>query len=256
MVRTSLYDPAAAEGATNTALSPATLLARCRCRPLRVARTSVGVDGPSRRTVPGYGCLAPSAGQAPARPAPGDLTLAATVLDVLYLGDSCASSVQPAGEVVIRADPEEAAGVTIGQELTLGFAAEDAVAGGAAVEDRDGARRDGDRRRAALAHMDAYGQSTTWLLTIWRSARRRDSRGSCARQPGRGRLRGGAGRYQLPAGIAVAGGPVVVSCAVTTVGGTIARTRETIHTAAGHLPPRPRPWCNSTARHAARGRDG
>jgi hypothetical protein len=32
--------------------------------------------------------------------------------------------------VVIRADPDDAAGVAIGQELTLGFAPEDAVAVG------------------------------------------------------------------------------------------------------------------------------
>jgi acyl-CoA thioester hydrolase len=33
----------------------------------------------------------------------------------------------------------------------------------------------------------------------------------------------------------LADGPVVVSCAVTTIGGSSARTRETIHTATGHL---------------------
>ena len=55
-----------------------------------------------------------------------------TILDVLYLGDSVRIvGRQPAaGEVVIRADPDEAAAVAIGQELTLGFAPEDAVAVG------------------------------------------------------------------------------------------------------------------------------
>jgi acyl-CoA thioester hydrolase len=33
----------------------------------------------------------------------------------------------------------------------------------------------------------------------------------------------------------LADGPVVVSCTVTTIGGSSAQTRETIHTAAGHL---------------------
>ena len=32
------------------------------------------------------------------------------------------------GEVVIRADPDEAVGVATSQELTLGFASDDAVA--------------------------------------------------------------------------------------------------------------------------------
>ena len=51
---------------------------------------------------------------------------------MLYLGDSVRIvGRQPAaGEVVVRADPDEAAGVTIGQELTLGFAPDDAVAVG------------------------------------------------------------------------------------------------------------------------------
>ena len=35
-----------------------------------------------------------------------------------------------AGEVLVRADPDEAAGVATGQELTLGFAPADAVAVG------------------------------------------------------------------------------------------------------------------------------
>ncbi len=33
----------------------------------------------------------------------------------------------------------------------------------------------------------------------------------------------------------LADGPVVISCAVTTIGGSSAQTRETIHTATGHL---------------------
>jgi acyl-CoA thioesterase FadM len=33
----------------------------------------------------------------------------------------------------------------------------------------------------------------------------------------------------------LADGPVIVSCAVTTIGGDSAETRETIHTATGHL---------------------
>jgi putative spermidine/putrescine transport system ATP-binding protein len=112
-------------------LVPATLLAPVDADHVRVA--TLGREAIVRRGGPSLGAdvsLAIRPGKLRLRPAPGDLTLAATVLDVLYLGDSVRIvGRQPAaGEVVVRADPEEAAGVMIGQELTLGFAADDAVA--------------------------------------------------------------------------------------------------------------------------------
>jgi ABC-type Fe3+/spermidine/putrescine transport system ATPase subunit len=66
------------------------------------------------------------------RPAAGDLRLPATVVDLLYLGDSVRIVGQnpEAGEVLVRADPDDAAELAIGQALTLGFAPEDAVAVG------------------------------------------------------------------------------------------------------------------------------
>ena len=112
-------------------LVPATLLAPVDADHVRVA--ALGREAIVRRGGPSLGAdvsLAIRPGKLRLRPAPGDLTLPATVLDVLYLGDSVRIvGRQPAaGEVVIRADPDEAAGVTIGQELTLGFASDDAVA--------------------------------------------------------------------------------------------------------------------------------
>ena len=64
--------------------------------------------------------------------APDDLPLPTTVVDVLYLGDSVriVGRNPDAGEVLVRADPDEAAGVAIGQVLALGFAPRDAVAVG------------------------------------------------------------------------------------------------------------------------------
>jgi TOBE domain len=119
------------KGVINTALVPATLLAPVDADHVRVA--ALGREAIVRRGGPSLGAdvsLAIRPGKLRLRPAPGNLTLPATVLDVLYLGDSVRIvGRQPAaGEVVIRADPDEAAGVTIGQELTLGFASDDAVA--------------------------------------------------------------------------------------------------------------------------------
>jgi putative spermidine/putrescine transport system ATP-binding protein len=62
----------------------------------------------------------------------GDLPLPTTVVDVLYLGDAVriVGRNPEAGEVLVRADPEDAADVAIGQILMLGFAPRDAVAVG------------------------------------------------------------------------------------------------------------------------------
>jgi ABC-type Fe3+/spermidine/putrescine transport system ATPase subunit len=114
-------------------LVPATLLAPVDADHVRVA--AVGREAIVRRGGSSLGddlSLAIRPGKFRLRPAPGDLLLPATILDVLYLGDSVRIvGHQPAaGEVVIRADPDDAAGVAIGQELTLGFAPEDAVAVG------------------------------------------------------------------------------------------------------------------------------
>ena len=63
---------------------------------------------------------------------PDDLALPTTVVDVLYLGEAVriVGRSPEAGEVLVRADPDETAAVTIGQLLTLGFAPRDAVAVG------------------------------------------------------------------------------------------------------------------------------
>jgi ABC-type Fe3+/spermidine/putrescine transport system ATPase subunit len=62
----------------------------------------------------------------------GDLVLPTTVADVLYLGDAVriVGRNPEAGEVLVRADPDDAAMVSIGQRLALGFAPRDAVAVG------------------------------------------------------------------------------------------------------------------------------
>ncbi|HEX2282334.1 MAG TPA: ABC transporter ATP-binding protein [Thermomicrobiales bacterium] len=113
-------------------LVPATLLAPVDADHVRVA--ALGLEAIVRRGGPALDedlSLAIRPGKLRLRPAPGDLLLPATVLDVLYLGDSVRIvGRQPAGEVIVRADPDDAAGVAIGQELTLGFAADDAVAVG------------------------------------------------------------------------------------------------------------------------------
>jgi putative spermidine/putrescine transport system ATP-binding protein len=113
-------------------LVPATLLAPVDAEHVRVA--ALGREAIVRRGGPSLDedlSLAIRPGKLRLRPAPGDLLLPATVLDVLYLGDSARIvGRQPAGEVVVRADPDDAAGVAIGQELTLGFASDDAVAVG------------------------------------------------------------------------------------------------------------------------------
>jgi putative spermidine/putrescine transport system ATP-binding protein len=63
---------------------------------------------------------------------PGDLQLPTTVVDVLYLGDAVriVGHNSEAGQVLVRADPDEASTVKIGQQLALGFAPRDAVAVG------------------------------------------------------------------------------------------------------------------------------
>ena len=113
-------------------LVPATLLAIVDTDHVRVA--ALGREATVRRGGPSLDddlCLAIRPGKFRLRPAPDDLLLPATIVDVLYLGDSVriVGRQREAGEVVIRADPDDAA-VAIGQELTLGFAADDAVAVG------------------------------------------------------------------------------------------------------------------------------
>jgi len=114
-------------------LVPATLLAQVDAGHVRVA--ALGREAIVRRGGPLPGddlSLAIRPGKLRLRPAPGDLLLPATILDVLYLGDSVriVGHQLAAGEVVVRADPDDADAVQIGQELTLGFAPEDAVAVG------------------------------------------------------------------------------------------------------------------------------
>lgn len=72
------------------------------------------------------------------RPREHDLLLPVTIVDLLYLGDSVRVVAQhpQAGEVLVRADPDDVAGIRIGDAITLGFAGEDAVAVGG---DRDNA---------------------------------------------------------------------------------------------------------------------
>jgi putative spermidine/putrescine transport system ATP-binding protein len=62
----------------------------------------------------------------------GDLILPTTVVDVLYLGDAVriVGRNPEAGVVLVRADPDDAATVRIGEQLALGFAPRDAVAVG------------------------------------------------------------------------------------------------------------------------------
>ena len=63
-----------------------------------------------------------------------DLRLQTMVVDVLYLGDAVriVGHNPEAGQVLVRADSDEAATVRIGQQLALGFAPRDAVAVGGA----------------------------------------------------------------------------------------------------------------------------
>ena len=110
-----------------------TLLAQVDADHVRVA--ALGQEAIVRRGGPVSGddlSLAIRPGKLRLHPAPGDLLLPATIVDVLYLGDSVriVGRQATAGEVLVRADPDEAAGVAIGQDLTLGFAPDDAVAVG------------------------------------------------------------------------------------------------------------------------------
>ena len=114
-------------------LVPATLLAQVDADHVRVA--ALGQEAIVRRGGPVPGddlSLAIRPGKLRLHPAPGDLLLPASIVDVLYLGDSVriVGRQAMAGQVLVRADPDEAAGVAIGQELTLGFAPADAVAVG------------------------------------------------------------------------------------------------------------------------------
>ena len=65
-------------------------------------------------------------------PAPGDLPLPATIVDLLYLGDAVRiiGHHPDVGEILARADPDQARDVRIGQDLVFGFAPKDAVAVG------------------------------------------------------------------------------------------------------------------------------
>ncbi|MBA3416198.1 MAG: ABC transporter ATP-binding protein [Chloroflexia bacterium] len=114
-------------------LVPATLLAAPDAEHVRVA--ALGREATVRRGGPlseNDISLAIRPGKLRVRPAPDDLPLPTRVIDVLYLGDSVriVGRNPAAGEVLVRADPDEAAAVAIGQELTFGFAAADAVAVG------------------------------------------------------------------------------------------------------------------------------
>ena len=112
-------------------LVPATLLATLDADHVRVS--ALGGEATVRRGGPVVDddlSLAIRPGKFRLRPVPGDLLLPTTIVDVLYLGDSVRIvGRQPvAGEVLIRADPDDASTVAIGQEITLGFNPDDAVA--------------------------------------------------------------------------------------------------------------------------------
>jgi putative spermidine/putrescine transport system ATP-binding protein len=65
-------------------------------------------------------------------PAPGDLLLPATIIDLLYLGDAVRiiGRHPEVGEILARADPDQTRDLAIGQSVTFGFAPKDAVAVG------------------------------------------------------------------------------------------------------------------------------
>ena len=112
-------------------LVPAQLLGPADADGLRVA--ALGQEATVPRGGPigdGDLSLAIRPGKLRLRPLPTDLILPATIVDVLYLGDSVriVGRHSEAGEVLVRADPDDAAEVAIGQDLRLGFAAPDAVA--------------------------------------------------------------------------------------------------------------------------------
>lgn len=112
-------------------LVPATLLGAVDAGRVRVA--VLGHEAVVPRGSASLGddlSLAIRPGKLRLRPAPGDLLLPATIVDVLYLGDSARIVGHNAetGAVLVRADPDDATMVDIGQELTLGFAPDDAVA--------------------------------------------------------------------------------------------------------------------------------
>lgn len=66
------------------------------------------------------------------QPAPGDLPLPATIVDLLYLGDAVRiiGHHPDVGEILARADPDQTRDLAIGQSVTFGFAPKDAVAVG------------------------------------------------------------------------------------------------------------------------------
>jgi putative spermidine/putrescine transport system ATP-binding protein len=66
------------------------------------------------------------------QPAPGDLPLPATIVDLLYLGDAVRiiGHHPEVGEILARANPDQTRDLAIGQAITLGFAPRDAVAVG------------------------------------------------------------------------------------------------------------------------------
>ncbi len=66
------------------------------------------------------------------QPAPGDIPLPATIVDLLYLGDAVRiiGHHPDVGEILARADPDQTRDLAIGQRITFGFAQKDAVAVG------------------------------------------------------------------------------------------------------------------------------
>ncbi|MFT4039252.1 MAG: ABC transporter ATP-binding protein [Thermomicrobiales bacterium] len=76
--------------------------------------------------------LAVRPGRIRLHPAPGDLPLPATIVDLLYLGDAVRIIARhpDAGEILVRADPDATRDLRIGQQVTFGFAPKDAVAVG------------------------------------------------------------------------------------------------------------------------------
>ncbi len=65
-------------------------------------------------------------------PAPGDIPLPATIVDLLYLGDAVRiiGHHPGVGEILARADPDQTRDLAIGQDVIFGFAPRDAVAVG------------------------------------------------------------------------------------------------------------------------------
>jgi ABC-type Fe3+/spermidine/putrescine transport system ATPase subunit len=96
---------------------------------------TLGQDAPVRRggELPGHGIsLAIRPGRFRLHPAPGDIPLPATIVDLLYLGDAVRiiGHHPEVGEILARADPDQTRELRIGQAVTFGFAPKDAVAVG------------------------------------------------------------------------------------------------------------------------------